>query len=57
MNGDKVVNRLDLELLSRGIGKPLDSPSDPRDLDYDGAITVSDARQLVLLCTKPYCAL
>ncbi len=57
LNGDRLVNRTDLSILVDGIGKPPSGPNDPRDLDYDGAITVLDARMLSLLCSKPYCAL
>lgn len=56
LNNDRVVNSADLAMLMQGVGKPPTGPADRRDLDYDGAITVSDARLLVLYCTKPYCA-
>lgn len=55
VNGDQVVDDRDLWIVMRtlpaGVG-----PNDPRDLDYDGRVTISDARLLVLYCTKPNCA-
>jgi hypothetical protein len=57
LNRDQLVNRADLEILSRSIGLSPDGPNDPRDLDYDGVVTVSDARLLVLLCSKPSCTI
>lgn len=55
LNGDSKVDRTDLALLMSAIGTAT-LPNDPRDLDYDGWITVLDARRLVTFCTKPACA-
>jgi hypothetical protein len=54
LNGDLKVDQTDLDLLRGGIGS-LTQPSDPRDLDYDGRITILDARRLVTFCTKLNC--
>lgn len=57
LNGDIKVNKTDLSILQNGlIPTPSYGADDPRDLDHDGKITVLDARKLVLLCTKPLCA-
>lgn len=52
---DGDVDRDDIMMLidARGLAS---STSDPRDLDGDGRITVLDARQMVLLCTRLRCA-
>ncbi len=56
LDGNGQVNVSDLILLMRGMNKSPAGPNDPRDLDYDGQISVLDGRILVTLCTKPYCA-
>lgn len=55
LNGDLKVDSTDLLQLMSGVGT-VTQPNDPRDLDYDGKITVLDARRLVTFCTKPNCA-
>jgi hypothetical protein len=52
-----VVDRRDVDLIITRISQWAKSPSDPYDLDYDGHITVMDARIAVTLCTKPGCGL
>ena len=56
LNGDSKVDSKDLLQLMSGVGTAA-APNDPRDLDYDGKITILDARRLVTFCTKPNCAL
>lgn len=56
LNGDKSVDTRDLELVMKRLNQPVAGPSDPMDLDYDGKITVLDARILVTLCARQYCA-
>jgi pullulanase-type alpha-1,6-glucosidase len=56
LDGDGDVDRDDLTILLAARNTPASGPDDPRDLDGDGMITVLDARQLVLLCTRDRCA-
>lgn len=56
LNGDSQVDRVDLSILMTALGQNASGPNDPRDLDYDGKITIFDARRLVTFCTKPNCA-
>lgn len=55
LNGDSRIDLTDLNLLIQAIGAAT-APSDRRDLDYDGLVTVLDARRLVTFCTNPRCA-
>ena len=57
LTGDTMVNQNDLNIILAALNTPAYSPNDPRDLDHDGRITVLDARKLVLLCSKPRCAI
>lgn len=56
LDGDGDVDRNDVSIVTAARNRPASGPSDPRDLNGDGMITVLDARQLVLLCTRPNCA-
>lgn len=56
VNGDGSVDLKDLNLITAARNQPASGPDDPMDLDHDGKITVLDARKLVLLCTRPGCA-
>lgn len=56
LDRDGDVDNNDLAILMAARNKPASGPSDPRDLDGDGKITVLDARKLTLLCTRPRCA-
>jgi hypothetical protein len=56
LNGDAKVDLNDAAILMRAINQPAVGPNDPKDLDYDGKITVLDARILATLCTKARCA-
>jgi hypothetical protein len=57
LNGDRIVNTVDLDVLRPSIGRSVvQSPCGYRcDLDQDGRITDHDARKLVTLCTVPGC--
>ncbi|AZZ94120.1 hypothetical protein EUZ85_26735 [Hahella sp. KA22] len=56
IDGDGDVDRDDLDAVVSARNTPATGSDDPRDLDGDGMITSLDARQLRLLCTRPYCA-
>jgi hypothetical protein len=53
LDGD--VDRNDGSLITAARNRPA-SPSDLRDYDGNGTITVNDARACVLKCTRPVCA-
>ena len=54
INGDGVVNRADVNIITANRNKPA-SACPTCDIDGDGMITVLDARKDVLLCTNPLC--
>ncbi|MDF2177427.1 PASTA domain-containing protein [Aliiglaciecola sp. CAU 1673] len=56
IDGDGDVDRDDLGLILDARNQPATGPEDPRDLDGDGVITVLDARMLMLMCSRPRCA-
>lgn len=56
VDGDKDVDRLDINLVNAAKNQPASGPSDSRDLDHNGVINVLDARKQSLLCTRPRCA-
>jgi hypothetical protein len=56
-DGDGDVDRNDLNILLAVRNTPASGPDDPMDLDDDGMITALDARKLVLMCTRPRCAI
>ncbi len=58
LDGDCDVDRNDLGILLMDRNQPVGESAcgAPCDLDGDGFITVLDARKLVLLCTRPRCA-
>ena len=55
LDGDNDVDRQDVALILAARNQAAGT-ADPRDLDGDGTITILDARQAVLLCTRPRCA-
>jgi hypothetical protein len=55
-DSDCDVDLDDVNILLAARNTPADGLEDPHDLDEDGMITANDARQLVLLCTRPRCA-
>lgn len=56
VDGDGDVDRDDVGLILFARNQPASGPDDPRDLNGDGTITVLDARQAALMCTRPGCA-
>jgi hypothetical protein len=56
LNGDNVVDLIDLDILTAELDTPATEPSDPHDLNGDGTIDALDARILVNLCTYSRCA-
>lgn len=57
VDGNGSINITDIQSITAARNTPASGPNDPRDVDGDGTITVLDARQCVLRCTKPRCAL
>ncbi|MCI0547165.1 MAG: thrombospondin type 3 repeat-containing protein [Candidatus Rokubacteria bacterium] len=57
LDNDGDVDRDDLSILLADRNTAAAGANDPRDLDRDGRITALDARKLVLLCTRPNCAI
>jgi hypothetical protein len=57
LDNDGDVDLNDLYLLLGGRNTAADGLNDPRDLDRDGRVTVLDGRRLMLLCTRPGCAI
>jgi hypothetical protein len=53
---DGDVDRDDVSLLIGQLNQAINSTNAAMDLDNDGQITIIDARRLMLLCTRPYCA-
>ncbi|MGD9505694.1 MAG: dockerin type I domain-containing protein [Syntrophobacteraceae bacterium] len=56
LDGNGCVDKLDVGIVNAAKGATASGSSDPRDLDGDGKITGLDARKLVLMCDRPYCA-
>jgi len=56
VNGDGVIDKTDITLITAAANKKATGPTDPRDADHDGTITVLDARKCTLLCTYANCA-
>lgn len=57
LNGDGVVDTLDLNLLMGLIGRDIDEATlDLADLNGDGIVNALDAKALTWICTKPACA-
>ncbi len=57
INRDGKINNTDLGEILAARNKPANGPNDLRDINGDLKIDVTDARKLVLLCTKPRCEL
>jgi len=57
IDGDGDVDITDVGLITAARDTPASGPNDLRDLDGDGTITALDAREAVLLCTRPRCAM
>ena len=56
INGDGVVDSLDLNLILGALNKLANGPNDLRDLNGDGKIDALDSRKLITLCTRARCA-
>ncbi len=56
LDSDGDVDKNDINLVLAAKGTAASGPSDPRDIDKDGQITILDARKLTLMCTRPNCA-
>jgi arylsulfatase A-like enzyme len=54
-DGNFEVNQDDIEAIALASGTPATEPSDVRDIDGDGTITILDARQCVAQCTVDGC--
>jgi hypothetical protein len=48
-NGDQLINKTDLAIISAARGKNATGPNDPRDSDNDGKITILDVKKCVPL--------
>lgn len=59
LNGDGSVDLRDLNILNSNLNKRVANSTcgSECDLDNDGTITALDSRRLMLLCTRPRCAL
>jgi Dockerin type I domain len=55
LNGDGIVDKADVALITDALNTPANGPSDARDLNHDGVINALDARIAVTLCTHPGC--
>jgi len=56
VNGDRFVDRSDIDLIFAARGQAASGAGDPRDVDGDGQITVLDGRTCTLQCGNPSCA-
>lgn len=55
LDGDGDIDSMDVAVITRAIGQPA-AYGDARDVDFDGRITVLDARKLAVRCTRLNCA-
>ena len=56
VNSDNRIDSLDISLIMAARNQPSSGPTDPRDFDRNGTITVTDARACTRICTDPLCA-
>jgi hypothetical protein len=56
IDGNDIIDRNDILLISKHRNQPASDPDDPKDRDGNGVITLLDARGCVLACTYPRCA-
>lgn len=56
INGDRLVDILDIRAISLARNQPIRHPDDPMDYDKNGIINLSDARGCQRLCSLPRCA-
>jgi hypothetical protein len=55
LNGDGMVDKVDVAIITDALNTPANGPNDARDLNHDGVINALDARIVVTLCTHPGC--
>lgn len=55
LDNDGDVDRDDISIVFAARNQAASGPSDPRDIDRDGRITVLDSRKVMNLCTRPSC--
>ena len=53
VNGDGVVNQVDVRLISASLNRPAFGKLDARDADGDGRITLNDVRACLQVCRGP----
>jgi hypothetical protein len=56
LNGDGIIDKSDLNIITAALNTPANGSNDARDLNHDGVINALDARILVTLCTYSGCA-
>ena len=56
VDSNQAINSLDIAAILAARNTLASGPSDPRDADNDGRITIMDSRACVLRCDKPNCA-
>jgi hypothetical protein len=56
VNGDAFVDQTDVNAIFLARGQSANGPSDPRDANGDGSVTILDSRACVLQCNSPNCA-
>lgn len=56
VNDDDAIDSLDIAIITDAIGQTATGPTDPRDVDGDGTITVLDARGCTFQCDHADCA-
>lgn len=57
VDGDNDIDRRDIGLILDARTTPANGPTDPRDADGDGRITLRDATMCTARCTRPLCAI
>lgn len=56
VNSDNRIDSLDIEAIMAARNQVSSGPTDPRDFDRNGTITVTDARACTRICTDALCA-
>jgi hypothetical protein len=55
VDGDTDVDVFDILAILKAVRRPASGPTDPRDADANGRITLNDADQCTRRCTRRYC--
>ena len=55
-DGNDRIDRLDIAAIVKALRQRATGPTDPRDPDHDGLVSVLDSRACTLRCNKPLCA-